>query len=732
MVLQEETHRNATLSPISKKMPRQPGNFRKDIEGLRAVAVVLVVLDHLVSWPRAGFVGVDVFFVISGFLITGLLLNESERRGRISIRSFYARRARRILPAALTVLLTVVVAAHLVFRGTRVKDTVTDVWWSLGFSANIHFANIGTDYFQANRPPSLVQHFWSLAVEEQFYLIWPIVMLIVLSLIGRRLSTPASQSVLLAVVGTGTAASFVWAIQQTAEFPAAAYFSTPVRAWELGAGALVAVAAARFPGIPTSLGRARGPLSALGLGGIVAGALIVNANSGFPAPGAALPVLGAVLVIVAGIGAPLRRWTSPLTNRVSTYVGRVSFSLYLWHWPVIVIVGALVPKSATMFYPVILTAVAALTVFSFHFIESPLRTAGYKTMFRRRRPVGRARKGSPRHTVTQQYAVFASGGLAVAAFSLYTLLPSPQVSAPIDFRAGNSPIATAKPDPNVAQPSAALARAITTAAEATSWPTLDPSLDQLGIKSAWAQWQGCRHTSEASLSSCTFGDTGNNSKVAVVLGDSFAMAWLPAIRAALVPQHWVVYGLAKEECPAAFVSVLDEQRPPKYMPDCDSRHRWMLSETARLNPSLVILASAPTLDRLASKATGSAAESEYQAGLEKTIGAIQSAGKSRIVTLSPPPISPDLQSCATVLAPPLNCLGKVSAEWWRLRTIDAAAATATGTAYADTHLWFCTTYEACPSFVGSTPVRWDGGHLTNAYASSLGPEIADVVAEVMK
>src|SRR5450631_914041 len=166
--LSRQRHGSAVTSHARRRDAPRPGSFRKDIEGLRAVAVVLVVLDHLVSWPRAGFVGVDVFFVISGFLITGLLLNESERRGRISIRNFYARRARRILPAALTVLLAVAVAAHLVFRGARVKDTVTDVWWSLGFSANIHFASIGTDYFQANRPPSLVQHFWSLAVEEQF------------------------------------------------------------------------------------------------------------------------------------------------------------------------------------------------------------------------------------------------------------------------------------------------------------------------------------------------------------------------------------------------------------------------------------------------------------------------------------------------------------------------------------------------------------------------------------
>jgi len=731
--LRREAHGRTVSSHAGRRDAPQPGRFRKDIEGLRAVAVVLVVLDHLVSWPRAGFVGVDVFFVISGFLITGLLLNESEGRGRISIRSFYARRARRILPAALTVLLVVAVAAHLVFRGARVKDTVTDVWWSLGFSANVHFANIGTDYFQANRPPSMVQHFWSLAVEEQFYLVWPVVMLIVLTLIGRRLSSAAGRSVLLAVVGAGTVASYVWALQQTAQFPAAAYFSTPVRAWELGAGALVAVASARFPGIPHSLGRARGPLSALGVAGIVVSSFIVNANSGFPAPGATLPVVGAALVIVAGIGAPLQNWTAPLTNLVSTYIGRVSFSLYLWHWPVIIIVGALIPKSTAVYYPVILTAVVALTVFSHHFIESPLRTANFRIIVPLcrsggRRPNGSRRTFSPAHP----YAALASGALAVAVLILYTLQPPPPVPASTEGGADSPPIAASQADANVAQPSPALSQAIALAADATSWPTLDPSLDHLDTNSAFAQWKGCRGATEASLSGCTFGDPRNTEKVAVVLGDSFAMAWMPTIRAALVPQHWVVYGLLMEQCPAAFVSVLDGQRRPKFQSDCDRHHAWMIAETARLNPRLVILASNFAFGRLASKASGGAAVAEYQAGMEKTISAVKAPGKPRVLTLSPPPGSPSLESCATAVAQPPSCLGKLSGGWLGLRALDAAAATATATDYADTHLWFCTAKGVCPSFVGSTPVRWDGAHLTSAYASSLGPEMASFIAKVMR
>jgi peptidoglycan/LPS O-acetylase OafA/YrhL len=728
--LHERPGSRAKSSHTSRGGALKSAHFRKDIEGLRAVAVVLVVLDHLGSWPRAGFVGVDVFFVISGFLITGLLLNESELRNRISIRHFYERRARRILPAALTVLFASLFAAHLVFRGTRVKDTLTDVWWALGFSANIHFANIGTAYFQVNRPPSLVQHFWSLAVEEQFYLVWPLVMLIALTLIGRRTSTTMGRSALLVIVGAGTLASFGWAMLQTSHSPAAAYFSTPVRAWELGTGALVAVAAARFPGIPESLGRACGPLSALGLAGIVAGAFIVSPNSGFPAPSAALPVLATALVIVAGIGAPLRLWTWPLTNRVTTYVGRVSFSLYLWHWPVIVVVSALIPKPATAYYFVILMATAALTIFSYHFIESPLRTANFSVLLARPRTNDvRGTRSRPRPSAAQKPAALASFALTVAVLGTYSLQPSP---ASIGVGPGDPLTEAWQADSNVAHPKAALARAITAASATTKWPTLDPSLDHLGTKSAFAQWQGCSGATEATLSGCTFGYADDSPMVAVVLGDSYAMSWLPSIRAALVPHHWIVYGLAKEQCPAAFVSVRDEQSPPKYFSGCDSRHKWMISETARLKPNLVILASAPTMDRLATKATGPAAEAEWQSGMEKTIRAVLSSGSPRILTLSPPPPSGNLPLCATAAAPPSACLGKVSATWKATRSAEAAAAAATKTAYADTHLWFCTVNLTCPSFVGSTPVTWDGGHLTQAYASSLGSEMAGVIAGVMK
>ena len=277
----------------------------------------------------------------------------------------------------------------------------------------------------------------------------------------------------------------------------------------------------------------------------------------------------------------------------------MSFSLYLWHWPVIVVVSALIPKPATVYYPVILMAAAALTIFTYHFIESPLRTAKFSVLLARPQTSRVRRTQSlPRLSAAQKPAAWRLS-LTVAVLGMYALQPVPPS---IGVGPGDPLTEAWQTDSNIAHPKAALARAITAAAAATNWPTLDPSLDHLGTKSAFAQWQGGGAT-EATLSGCTFGNADNSPKVAVLIGDSYAMAWLPSIRAALVPQNWIVYGLTKEQCPAAFVSVRDEQSPPQYFSGCDSRHKWMISETARLKPSLVILASAPTMDRLASNAT---------------------------------------------------------------------------------------------------------------------------------
>lgn len=263
--------------------------IRPDIQGLRMVAVGAVIADHLLGWPVGGFVGVDIFFVISGFLITGLLLREHQRTGSISFVRFYRRRIKRILPAATLVIMFTVLVAHLLFASSRATATLWDGVWAFAFAANWNFAAQGTDYFPAGGAISPLQHYWSLAVEEQFYFAWPWLMLLIFALAGRRAhwnKRIAHRIVGLVMVGI-IIASFAWAIFDTQNAPTWAYFSTFSRTWELGIGAVLAVfagTAARLPAI------ARTSLGWVGLLGIVASVFIVNGNAGFPAPWAVLPL----------------------------------------------------------------------------------------------------------------------------------------------------------------------------------------------------------------------------------------------------------------------------------------------------------------------------------------------------------------------------------------------------------------------------------------------------------
>jgi len=247
---------------------------RDDIQGVRAVAVLLVAFGHAgVPFLAGGYIGVDVFFVLSGFLITGILLAEFVDRGRISLPGFYLRRARRILPAAALTLVVTDIAAHHLLNVVRAREAVGDSIWSALFAANVHFARQGTDYFAQGQPPSPFLHFWSLAVEEQFYLVWPSVLAVLLALRFRRL--------LILVVAVG-AASLVWSIHVTAASPATAYYSTFARAWELALGASLAVAAPRLRRLPS-----RAAL-ALGWGGLLAiGCAAFAYSESTPFPGVA-------------------------------------------------------------------------------------------------------------------------------------------------------------------------------------------------------------------------------------------------------------------------------------------------------------------------------------------------------------------------------------------------------------------------------------------------------------
>lgn len=317
-------------SKYSRRRQRRAARARQrlDIQGLRMVAVLTVFASHLWDWPRGGFVGVDVFFVISGFLITSNLLRSAERDDSRSARSFfwsfYWGRIRRIVPAATLVLILTCVAAALMFLALRANEVFVDAGWAFAFLSNWWFAIKDTDYFTADDSVSPLQHYWSLSIEEQFYFVWPAVIFLISAYVHRKAWTHDDRMRIAAyVMGSIVALSFAWALFETFTSPTWAYFNTFSRIWELGVGALIACIAGRLQHLPGNL---RPVVSWAGIGLIAASIFTISDDAGgFPAPWALLPVAGAGLVITAGIGAE-PQYQAFLRNPVSGYIGNISYS----------------------------------------------------------------------------------------------------------------------------------------------------------------------------------------------------------------------------------------------------------------------------------------------------------------------------------------------------------------------------------------------------------------------
>ncbi|KRE47558.1 hypothetical protein ASG92_09960 [Arthrobacter sp. Soil736] len=694
---------------------------RADIQGLRALAVVAVFFDHLLHWPSGGFVGVDVFFVISGFLITGLLLREHDRTGTISFNGFYRRRIRRIMPAAATVLAATAAVAFALFTMNRASQTAWDALWAFVFSANWHFASIGTDYFQAGGPVSPLQHFWSLAVEEQFYFVWPWLILLIFTLGGKSTKwdqKKAHRAVAIAMVII-VAASFVWAVLETKTSPTVAYFSTFSRAWELGIGALIAVFAGAFSRIPSRL---RPALGWVGMAGIVWSMMTINADMAFPAPWAAAPVLATALVILAGTGGR-QRFMWPLTNKGTGYVGAISYSLYLWHFPVIVLLGAVIDPSSPLYFAAAIFLTVALASAAYHLVEKPVLDSGWLESADAARRNREQRRSSP----------FGSGRLQYTALGILAVATAGVVAASLfqysgSARAGVTAAASApKPGASLAAtakgPGEVLSGKVSAALSATAWPELTPTLDGLG-ESSWAPEivkDGCLSVSDDNFGNCAYGPL-KAKKTAAVVGDSIAASWMPAIRAALEPKGYRIQMLTLSGCPA-FVTELRSE----HAADCNSHRAWTKDKLASLQPDLIIMANAfEDIAGLEGKSPQEVATAWKSGG---TLFLNELPAASSFVMLSAPQGGKSLTECATKLSSPADCVSTVGdfrKMIDRAATEAVTAASSARMAYVDTTSWFCVA-DKCPSFIGNNPVRIDASHLTGVFAKSLGPVLADAL-----
>ena len=668
------------------------------------MAVLLVALDHAgVSHLTGGYTGVDVFFVLSGFLITSLLLNQAAKEGRISLPDFYRRRARRILPAAALTLIATDIAAWQLLNFVRAKQTVLDSLWASGFAANIHFGRENADYFARAQPPSSLQHFWTLSVEEQFYVAWPLVLALLLFgaayLWGRRsgegLSEAMLQRALVFIVVAGVA-SLAWSIHYTSANPFAAYFSTFARAWELALGAGLAIAAPRLTRLPSDVRFVSGWA---GLGCIVAAAVLFSSKTAFPGYAALLPTLGAALVIAAGIAVRPSRFDAGrlLSLAPMRFVGDRSYAFYLWHWPVLILAleyeGHPLATSTNL---LLLGEAFVLSIVSYAWFEDPIR---------------RGRYGRSLGLLLWPVAV-----AAVVVVALPILGDIANQSSAVDAASAGLHIGPLRSG-GLGKPLPAVVAAVRAAESGAPipWP-LRPGVNNLASGS-YNPPPGCvAGDTQTSSRLCPLGDLGS-SRTLVVFGDSHAFMWMPTIVQVAKTEHWRLVALIKTGCPPKFWL-----HPSTFSASaglhCDVWYRWAIDRATALGAQAYLIAAK----------WSQATPKEATSGVGAAITALRAAGGKVVVIGDPVVTIEDPVDCLLASGATMKtCTPRASRV--TLETNDAVSADTyrLGGAFIGVRGWFCAPPYAgassilCPDVINRTIVRRDFNHISAAYALELTP-----------
>jgi peptidoglycan/LPS O-acetylase OafA/YrhL len=487
------------------------------IQGLRALAAILVTLFHA-KWISGGFIGVDIFYVISGFLITGLLMREIDRTGTINFKEFYARRFKRLLPTSFFVLVITAIFAWFLLPGITRASLGRDVIAAGLYVSNYLFAWWQTDYQNLDATPSPVIHYWSLAVEEQFYLLWPILILAFFFLAVKL----KSKNFIAWMVASVTLLSLIYSIYLTENSPIWAFYSLPTRAWELGIGALIVL-------VPQM--KMKKVFGLIGFILLFIGSFLFNESTAFPGINALLPVLGTALLI-----ATVHSWPPFLNDlansAVSQWLGRISYPLYLWHWPLLVLPSTYFSRPLEVYERLI--AIAATLIFAdltHRFIEEPFR-----------------RGNAPALTIYKKSAIVTVASVILGAAIMFTNTNK------IDISGVNGAV----------------------------------SLAQIKARPLIYD-DGCHANYNQSKSGkCEYGDL-TSTKTMVLYGDSHAAQWFPTVVEIAERSGYKLISLTKSACSS--VEVIRQSRGAFKMSTCSAWRDHSIKRIQQVKPDVLIMSS---------------------------------------------------------------------------------------------------------------------------------------------
>lgn len=539
------------------KTPSRKLHIQPEIQSLRGIAVLLVVIFH--AWPAllaGGYVGVDVFFIVSGFLITRHLVNELDHAGQIDFAQFYARRVRRLVPALLVVVSASLAVVYVYYSPLEAKMLTSSAIAAAAYLSNFWFAHLSTDYLAEDSHANPFLHTWSLGVEEQFYLLWPVLLLLAFRASGHK---PAQQRLAWAIAAV-SGLSLVACILLTERIQPWAFFGSPTRAWEFGAGGLTALLSRTEWGKACPFSRYAG---LLGLLAIAVAAITFSGHTKFPGIPALLPVVGSCLVLWSCRCQQIEWVSRLLRTRSFQWLGDLSYSLYLWHWPVLVFARDSAGGSSSLVTVVGVASSVLLAWVTYRWVENPIRYSA--PLFRR--PLGSLAGGM----IATLLVITVAGGVRYrAAVTMDDAVQRRYTDAPND-----------------------LPRIYDDKCHAGYWDT--------------------------ALKDCIYGDPSSSHTV-VLFGDSHAAQWFPALEKLALERHWRLVSFTKSACPSVTFEPIDRDLGRQYV-ECTHWRENVFERVATLKPTVVVLANSSKYFPDGSDLE----ETAWRAAVEATLSRLQSS-----------------------------------------------------------------------------------------------------------